>query len=328
MVEPSDPYSLYNFSFDVSILRTCRQLQQEGEDILYHNLKFTLSTDRLKFLETLGRSQRSRILHLSITNLDLTDTLVSEMPLCEWKYLMYFIGEHCNSLQTLELELDIAELSISDGVWEKFGTQSEFAQALLHIRGLSYFQVHLSAQNIYFPPDRCAVYNQVYPWLKLQLTSTGLNSEVFPIDSRSDLNTAFPFLKLPVPIQRRILQLAALPKSQVIHPCLNPAVDGTNALSLLLTCRSISLEAEKIIYEQAIFSACSTMYQRDFKEFLRKRTPRQRGLMKRFYCRHLDHWNDRTFDRRLRSQFPNLVDLEGGTRSEIDHPCFYTIKFT
>lgn len=289
--------------FDVSILQTCRQLQQEGEDILNANLEFDLRarlpTYRLMFLESINSSHLRRIRHLRLP------VFVSE-PLCGLKNIILLISRGCGSLQTLEFFMESQTL-------DALSVDAEWIQALNGFR----CSVVISTEET----------QQVQ---SLQLGSAieaKLNDEICAetkhLTPSADLR--FPFLQLPGTIQRRIIRYVMLPESLVIHPCLARATDrdSSNILPLFLTCRAISRLAEQVLYEEAIFSNCDGLSERKFKEFLKRRTSRQRTLMKKFFSRDLDHWIDRDFDKLLRSNCPGMEDLEKTCiLTGWVHPCF------
>jgi hypothetical protein len=312
----------------VSILRTCRQLHQEGLDAFYPRLQIYLRSNRLNFLMGLGLEACSRIRHLVIQNLDITDSVGSQMPKCEWKALTFFIAKHCTSLRTLQLDLYIAEMSSQDAIWGEYSLDSEWVQALLRIRNLEDFQIKIESSNQEYDHEQCIYYNQLYPLLRKKLTSTEPVAGTVS-SSLAESSNSFPFLRLPLSIQQAIIREAVLPPSRVVHPCLSPLiVDGTSALlPLLLTCRAIQQETERIIYEEAIFSSCHNIYQKEFKSFLMNRSPRQKTLMRRIYFKDLDRWINRSFVKWRAREFPNLRDLEEGMRWHLDHPCFYVLRY-
>ncbi|EFR02850.1 hypothetical protein MGYG_05851 [Nannizzia gypsea CBS 118893] len=134
----------------------------------------------------------------------------------------------------------------------------------------------------------------------------------------------FPFFRLPLQVQRRILRYALIPHFQVIHPCLSPITDGTslNILPLLLTCKAIYQEAEAILYQEAIFSSCSPRYEKAMRRFLYNRTDRQLHLMRQFFCHSMDRWLDRRIDKFIRARSPDIEDLRRKIEiGEFRHPC-------
>jgi hypothetical protein len=323
------PTDLDTNPFPVSVFRTCRQLHQEGLDALYPKIKFDLRSNRLNILRKLGPDICSRIRHLALSNLDLTDSVASQMPICEWKTLIAFIAKYCTSLQSLELNLYLAEVSSNEVLWKEFSMDSEWVQALLRICNLEGFQMRITSSNEEYHQDRCIYFNQIYPWLKAELTSsTEQRSAAAPASVLNEAGSPFSFLRLPLSIQQVIIREAVLPQSRVVHPCLSPStVDGTTTLlPLLLTCRAIQQETEKILYEEAIFSSCHVSYTKDFKSFLRSRSARQKTLMRRIFFKDLDRWIDRSFVKWKSREFPNLRDLEEVMRWHLDHPCIYVFR--
>jgi hypothetical protein len=322
------PTDLDTNPFPLSVLRTCKQLHQEGLDALYPKIKFDLRSNRLNIMRKLGPEICSRIRHLALSNLDITDSVASQMSICEWKTLTAFIAKYCTSLQSLELNLSLAEVSSNEVLWREFSIDSEWVQALLRIRNLEDFQMRITSSNEEYHQDRCIYFNQIYPWLKAKLTSSA--EPVSTEGSASVLDekgSPFPFLRLPLSIQHTIIREAVLPKSRVIHPYLSPTVDGTTTLlPLLLTCRTIQQETERILYEETIFSSCHVSYAKDFKSFLRSRSARQKTLMRRIFFKDLDRWMDRSFVKWKSREFPNLRDLEEVMRWHMDHPCVYVLR--
>lgn len=317
--------------FDVSLLRTCRQLQQEGEHMLYSNLKFNTwtgemyETSRPVFLEKLGPSQLGLIRHLQIPDINFAEF---QFPFCEWEYMTRIIGKHCVSLQSLEIGIfEVGPFSREERSTNVF-LQREWLQPLLQIGGLQdlvvTFAVHAD-QNLANEADEPSMLEtELVPWLKSQLASERpIQSSLLPPNSSP--GTPFPFLDLPTKLQRQILRLAVLPPTKLFHPCVKPSLDATtqNILPLLLTNRLISKQVESIIYGEAAFTACEVKHHRDFKDFLRHRTPRQQSLMKRLCCKGLDVWSDRSFAKFMRAKFPALADQSMDIWGII-HPCFYT----
>lgn len=134
----------------------------------------------------------------------------------------------------------------------------------------------------------------------------------------------FPFLRLPVQVQRRILRYALIPPFQVIHPCLSPITDSTslNVLPLLLTCKEIYRKAEAILYQEAVFTSCSPRYEKAMRRFLYNRTDRQLQLMRQFFCHSMDRWLDRRIDKFIRARSPDIEDLRRRIENgEFQHPC-------
>jgi hypothetical protein len=169
-------------------------------------------------------------------------------------------------------------------------------------------------------------YSDTVSWLKTTMTEESRqNSPNTDYSSFCDL----PFHKLPEKVRKLIYRHTVLPLGLVIHPCLPIYIDDNrnNILHMLLTNRLIPQLTAEVIYVEALFSCCNTRSQHQFKEFLHKQSPRQRVMMRRFFCPELDRWLDRGFfNKFLRTQFPNMTDWAqvGGFRWWLNkHPCFY-----
>ncbi|KIW04844.1 uncharacterized protein PV09_04026 [Verruconis gallopava] len=329
--------------FDVSVLRTCRQLQHEGEEVLYSNLKFDLWAYRYdydarrKLLEKIGPANQARLRHLRISGLNLADVFDSHMPLCEWRYLTKFIATNCPLLQSLELQVSADEPFDAEHPWSTTTLSGPWIQALLQIKGIKELRFsveskqrpddvmfEVSSQSSSPDDDLCDHFRDTTAWLKKKMTE---DRDEAASEESSSPAAPFDFTSLPQKIQKLIIRHAVLPEDKVIHTCLPLQItaNSSNILSFLLSCRSVSLLTEEVIYQEALFSCCNSRFKHRFKEFLRRRSPRQRQLMRQFFCAELDPWADRSFFSFRRTKFPNLVDWNerGGFRWwSSHHPCF------
>ncbi|KAM5466251.1 hypothetical protein MauCBS54593_005986 [Microsporum audouinii] len=298
-------------SSGLSILRTCRQLRDEGERVLYSNVTFGILFRHsiTTFLDRLSARQRRLVRRIQI-ELHSPSRYLWQVPSCEWRNVMDLVFRDCTSLQMLHF---------------KFPSHPAERERLLQVFTIGNYKTTLlpvrPPQGVMFTLD-----GRVLPDdNELARAITGQLGLAVKADSGCiQYPTQFHFLRLPLHVQQRILRYALIPPFLVIHPCLSPITDGTalTVLPLFLTCKDIYREAETILYREAVFSSCSPRYEKAMRRFLYNRTNHQLQLMRQFFCHSMDRWLDRRIDKFLRVRSPDIEDLrrkiESGT---FQHPC-------
>ena len=132
--------------FDVAILRTCKQLQREGEFILYGmtswNLMYQDWSDRIKlsyeFFQTLPKRLRRHIRRV--------ERKCSSKPywgiisLYDWNMFMTSLARECPSLHSLKL-WGPGDSDEGPAWVETCGKEEGWVQAILEIKTLKYFDI-------------------------------------------------------------------------------------------------------------------------------------------------------------------------------------------
>ena len=292
-----------NARLDVSITRTCKQLQAEAERLLYGTLPFIFTNPRTpnaaftpphEFLERLPGRTRRLIRIIEQPCYDFTKELSDHWErtksfLC-WRLFTTFLAKECSGLKILRLwtqskyvgkwvETDTRDRtwtwieSNSLGEWITSCTKdASWVQDLLKIKGLSQFDMPISSHKTL---ERYPEFAQDFlPWLKSELRAPRRDkksqSDHAP-QVQVDSNTAFPFLKLPHTLRDQVYKIALLPPKREIHPYIRSWYDRKtrNIIPLFLTCKSIHAEAEKIVYGMGIYTLLSHKADRNFRNFLK-----------------------------------------------------------
>ena len=265
-ITPYDRDSDKKPKFETAILRTCRQLQVEGEVILYGksswNLMYQDWDDYTKlsyeFFEHLPK--RLRRLIRRVERKCYSEPYRMTITLYDWKLFMTFLARECPNLRSLKLW----------GPGDRYeGPQwvrtcqkdAEWVKAILQIKTLQEFDMPvIQGGLIYNCPD---FKDDFLPWLK----STLLQQPRLPPTPAplQDVRPHAPFrlLDLPQDIRNRIYRFTLLPPTRRIHPYLKPWYDETtqNTIPLFLSCKQIHHESELILFGQGIFTAPIRKYQ-------------------------------------------------------------------
>lgn len=284
---------------NVSVLRTCHQLFNEGEVVLFRCLKINLVSPypgdngerQIEFLERLTSRQRRLVRQLDLKCFPSAE----KMPLCEWKHLMLFLASECHSLTTLRLWLypeDEEEEYVIIGSCQK---NYEWVRAIQQIQTLREFDI---VWHRTFNVDRPQTERFLH-WLRSRLLCNTTPTQ--PSNNETQGTVKPLFLSLPRNVRRLIYRYTILPPNRIVHPCLSRKIDErtTNIIALFLTCRSIHKESEELLYSQAIFSSCYSKYQKQFIKFFYNRNPHQLKLMKTFFCEGFGRLSNQPFHRFL-----------------------------
>lgn len=267
-IHPYRVDSKYQPQYDVAILRTCHQIQEEAEAIFYGSSSFNLITDNFgpgdyqsyEFLQTLPRRCRKLIRKVEhrCYHPYLPEALIKgnrrSMTMFDWKAFMKFLAQECPSLQSLIL-WGFADGREGEQMLQSCHKDSEWVQAIFQIKTLRFFDLSAIPRGKVRPGQSCV------PEFLEQLRAV-LYHQMSEVASESELNnepwavtSSFPFLKLPGHIRDRIYRFVLLPADKQLHPGIKPWYDSTtrNTLPLFLTCHQIHKEAEIVLYGQGTF---------------------------------------------------------------------------
>lgn len=279
----TDPH--HRLPFDMAIMRTCRQIQEEAEEVFYGTASFNLMyqdwADNVKlsyeFLEKLPR--RNRRLIRRIERKCYSEPYSRTISLCDWQLFMMFLARECPKLQSLILWGPGDRREGREWV-ETCHEDEEWVQAILQIRGLSYFDIPVIKFGVIYddPPFR----DDFLPWLKTSLLQNNSHDHDPPSDLQDKSVSGFPFLQLPSNVRRRVYELLLLPPNRLLHPYLKPWYDQTTRTlgPLLRTCRLIQNEAETVLYHGAVFTSLIRKYDVGLLEFFRSLPARLRALVR------------------------------------------------
>lgn len=286
-IHPYRRDSKHQPQYDVAILRTCRQIQQEAEAVFYGRSSFNLITDNFgpgdyqsyEFLQTLPRRCRKLIRKVEYRcyHKHLPEALIMgnrrSMTMFDWEAFMKFLAQECPSLQSLIL-WGFADGPEGEQMLQSCHQDSEWVQAIFQIKTLRFFDLPAIPRGKVRPGQSCApeVLEQLRAVLYHQKSEVVSDSE--PNNGPSAVTSSFPFLKLPEHIRDRVYRFVLLPADKQVHPEIKPWYDSTtrNTLPLFLTCRQIHKEAEMVLYGQATF--CCVDKHSDSSRFFRSLPPR------------------------------------------------------
>ena len=259
--------------FDVSVIRTCRQLQEEAEAVLYSTSSWNLmyqdwsQEDRVKWsYEVFERfPKRIRRLICKVERKCYSEPYDMSISLYDWQLFMTFLAQECPNLHSLKLwgPGDRAE----GRPWvENCTRENRWVQAILQIVSLREFDIPVIRGGVIygFPEFR----DDFLPWLKSSLTQRSVTSqpELEPAPSTfesHEYDRAFRFLDLPREVRDMIYRYILLPPSRRIHPYIKSWYDKDtqNANFLFLTCKQVREESESILYDEGVFTAPTGKYQ-------------------------------------------------------------------
>lgn len=267
--------------FCVAVLRTCRQLQDEAEEVLYGTSSFNLMyqdwADPVKqsyeFFERLPKRLRRRVRR--VERKCYSRPYQRSISLVDWKLFMTFLARECPQLHSLKLwgPGDPYEGPLWVGTCRQ---DEEWVQAMLQIKTLRFFDIPaIRGSVIYNYPE---FRDNFLPWLKRQMVQqppasciTVAADESHPRPASTMLsNTPFRFLDLPRSIRNAIYTAVLLPSSHRIHPTIKPWYDTTtlNLVPLLLTSRQLYAEASALLSAEAIFTSPLRKYDTALEQLL------------------------------------------------------------
>lgn len=268
-------------SFDTAVIRTCKQLQHEGEVVLYGTSSWSLMyrdwTDycyapakrglSYEFFERLPR--RLRQLIRRVDRKCYSKNYSATISLHDWTLFMTFLARECPNLQSLILwgpgDKDEAPAWV-----ENCSKDAEWVKAILQIKTLKYFDIPVIKNGIIYSFP--AFKDDFLPWIKSSLERQ--DRSICNGDYREPPSTpeTFPFLRLPQVIRHRIYKYVMLPRTKRIHPYIKPWYDQTtrNVLPLFLSCRTIYTEASVYLYSRTIFTSPDRKYDGKLLHFLQR----------------------------------------------------------
>ena len=262
-IHPYDTDKSKKPRFDISIITTCKQLQREAEEILYGTSSWNLMYQdwwdpekiSFEFFERLPR--RLRQLIQRVERKCYSSPYEATISLWDWKAFMNFLARECPNLHSLRL-WGPGDKNEGPPWVETCSRDAEWVQAILQIKSLKSFDIPvIPGGNIYTYPKFS---DDFLPWLRASLIQTHTTQhEGIQVFKAIYPEGPFPFLKLDSTIRDRIYRHTLLPPNRRLHPYLKPWYDLTtrNTLPLLLTCRQIRSEAERVLYGTAIFTSPS-----------------------------------------------------------------------
>jgi len=260
--------------FDTAILRTCQQLQEEGEAILYGtsswNLMYQDWDDDIKFsYEHFERlPKRLRRLIRRVERKCYSEPYAMSITLYDWKLFMTFLARECPNLHSLKLW---GPGDRNEGpLWVKTCKRdAEWVQAILQIKTLLEFDIPVIRGGLIY--DFPEFKDDFLPWLKSTLLR---QTQLPPVSAPSQdvpPNSPFRILDLPRDIRDRIYRFALLSPSGYIHPYIKSWHDETtqNVLPLFLACQQIHRESESVFFGKGIFTAPTRKYEVSMLKMLR-----------------------------------------------------------
>lgn len=270
-IHPYRVDSKHQPQYEMAILRTCRQIQEEAEAVFYGRSSFNLTTDNFgpgdyqsyEFLQTLPPRYRKLIRKVEhrCYHKHSPEALFKgnrrSMTMFNWKVFMKFLAQECPSLQSLIL-WGFADGREGEQMLQSCHQDSEWVQAIFQIKTLRFFDISAIPRGKVRPGQSCVP--EFLEQLRAVLyheKSEGAPESKLKIEPLA-VTTSFPFLKLPRHIRERVYRFALLPADKQLHPGIKPWYDGTtrNTLPIFLTCHQIHTEAEMVLYGRAIF-CCS-----------------------------------------------------------------------
>ncbi|MCJ1388607.1 hypothetical protein MMC18_001454 [Xylographa bjoerkii] len=265
--------------FDVSILRVCRQLQGEGEAILYGtaswNLMYQDWSDHIKlsyeFFEKFPK--RLRRLVRRVERKCYSEPYSETISLQDWQIFMTFLARECPNLHSLRLW---APGDTHEGPpWvDTCLRDKEWVKAILQITTLKEFDIPVIHGGVIY--DFPEFKNDFLPWLKSSLLQQPQHNVPLQKHDVMENNEGIKvrFLEFPRNIRYMVYRQVLLPPGRRIHPYIRSWYDQDtkNAVSLFLVNKQINREAELVLYSEGIFTAASLKYQIKFLKMLRGKT--------------------------------------------------------
>ncbi|MCJ1420879.1 hypothetical protein MMC32_007238 [Xylographa parallela] len=265
--------------FDVSILRVCRQLQEEGELILYGtaswNLMYHDCSDHVKlsyeFFEKLPRRLR-RLLRRVERKCD-PEAYRETISLEDWQIFMTFLARECPSLYSLKLW---GSGDRHEGpLWvDSCRKDKEWVKAILQITTLKEFDIPVIPGGVI--DDLPEFKDDFLPWLKSSLLQQPQHEVSLRKEKLNEYHEGamVPLLEFPRNIRDLVYRHVLLPPGRRIHPYIRPWYDRDtkNAVSLFLVNKQIHHEAELVLYSEGIFTAEPLKHQFNLLRMLAKRT--------------------------------------------------------
>ena len=301
-------------TFDVEVLLTCRQLQHEGEAILYGtsswNLMYKDWADPVKlsyeFFEKLPK--RNRRLIRRVERKCYSEHYDATISLFDWMAFMKFLTLECPNLRSLKL-WGPGDTHESPGWIDTCKKDKEWVKAILKIKGLTYFDIPVIERGDIFDYPEFA--DEFLPWLKanmvqpqrLDLLATDGNPSI-----KQYASIPFRFLDLTTKLRDSVYELVLLPSDRRIHPSIRPWFDPEiqNAVPLFLTCRQIHYEAQRVLYSYSTITSPLPKYDSRLLEMLGWRGSGQFERNPKLGCSN-DFESDPGISRSIKPQLLGLI---------------------
>ena len=264
--------------FETAIIRTCQQLQDEAEAVLYGTSSFNLMyqdwDDRngklsYEFFEKLPR--RLRRLVRRVERKCYSEPYRQSISPRDWHLFMTFLARECSNLQSLKLWGPGDHLEGPRWV-ETCKMDRAWVRDILQIKSLRYFDIPVIPGGVIYDFPEFA--EDFLPRLKAALcqqpASNIVGQGVSFRDCHNSQSSVFRFLDLDVSIRKRVYRHLLLPPNKRVHPYLKPWYDQTtnNTIPLFLTCKKIHQEAEVVLYGESIYTSLMHKYDSELRNFL------------------------------------------------------------
>jgi hypothetical protein len=288
-IHPYRRDSKHQPQYDLSVLRTNRQIQEEAERVFYGWSSFNLTTDAyapgefptFQFFQTLPSKYRKLVRRVELRCFH--EAAHQPLPgnprltyLFDWNAFMRFLALECPSLYSLVL-WGFADGPEGEELGRNCHMGSDWVQSILQIPTLRHFDIRA------IPRRRITEGQSCVPKVLEDLRRILYASSSLPTESAIPVrHSGFPLMRLPLHIRKRVYRFALLPPNKKIHPYLKSWYDVTtrNVVPLFLTCRQIQEEAEAVLYGEGFFCAPATKYDQALTTCLAKLPPRLRYQIK------------------------------------------------
>lgn len=286
-IHPYRRDSKYQPHYDLAVLRTNHQIQDEAERVFYGWSSFNLTSDAFapgevptfQFFQSLPPRYRKLIRRVEIrcfyrsAHHSQTGNF-RPMSLFDWKAFMKFLALECPSLRSMIL-WGFADGVEGEDMDRSCRVSADWVQSILQIKTLRFFDIRAIPRRKIIEDQSCVP--QVLQDLRTLLYQQSSALKTAPAEPlSSSLGSTFPLLQLPLHLRKRIYRFALLPVDKHLHPYLKSWYDVTtrNVVPLFLTCRQIQKEAEAVLYGEGVFCAPEHKYDKSLSNFLQNLSPR------------------------------------------------------
>lgn len=273
--------------FDLCILRTNHQIQNEAERVFYGRSSFNLTGDAFApgevptfhFFQSLPPRYRKLICRVEIRCFYRAahHPLAGNprlMSLFDWNAFMTFLAMECPSLRSLIL------WGFADGVEghdleKSCRLSADWVQSILQLKTLRFFDIRAIPRRR-ITEDQSCVPEVLQDLRKLLYQQSNAFEKALVKSPSPSRRSTFPLMRLPLHLRQRIYRYALLPADKILHPYLKSWFDGAtqNVVPLFLTCHQIREEAEAVVYGEGRFQAPSYKYDQLLGTFLENLPPR------------------------------------------------------
>ncbi|KAI4211126.1 MAG: hypothetical protein LQ351_006025 [Letrouitia transgressa] len=249
-----------NSAIEVAVIRSCKQIQREAEELLYGSSTWILMhrdgwaepmRHSYEFFEALPRRLRDLIQRVECRAF--SSAHPKSISLFDWTLFMTFLSRECSKLHTLNL-WGPEDPSEARSWVDQCNEDQAWVRAMLQIKSLKHFRLMVvNTTNV----CNGAEYKEIFlPWLRdamMGTQSTVESGEIIKQDNRQ----AFPFLKLGLNIRKQVYEEVLFPHNRRVHPFVKSWYDrGSRYLApLSLVCKSIQREVKDFFYDKAVFTS-------------------------------------------------------------------------